>query len=226
MIGRNDPCPCGSGRKYKKCCITLSIVARSASTIRPLINKSRIPAEKLNDPRLAKVEEEFCADLANPKTRLRSCLHEAAHMIYAGRAGYEASLKPLEIEYDPDTDTFGGGLCTHMESDGERDFNLDDEARIAVAGGVVVRRLIAGNDDYCGDDHDFNSFRSELQESIIESVGEAKWEDLFEYIWATATVDVEKDLESPAFRRELWQRAHQLNTYLETLWAVPRTEAA
>ena len=19
--GRNDPCPCGSGRKYKKCCI-------------------------------------------------------------------------------------------------------------------------------------------------------------------------------------------------------------
>jgi len=20
-IGRNEPCPCGSGRKYKKCCI-------------------------------------------------------------------------------------------------------------------------------------------------------------------------------------------------------------
>jgi uncharacterized protein YecA (UPF0149 family) len=20
-IGRNDPCPCGSGRKYKKCCL-------------------------------------------------------------------------------------------------------------------------------------------------------------------------------------------------------------
>jgi hypothetical protein len=25
-IGRNDPCPCGSGRKYKKCCIGLHIV--------------------------------------------------------------------------------------------------------------------------------------------------------------------------------------------------------
>lgn len=23
-IGRNDPCPCGSGKKYKKCCLTLS----------------------------------------------------------------------------------------------------------------------------------------------------------------------------------------------------------
>lgn len=20
-IGRNDPCPCGSGKKYKKCCL-------------------------------------------------------------------------------------------------------------------------------------------------------------------------------------------------------------
>jgi hypothetical protein len=22
MIGRNDKCPCGSGKKYKKCCMT------------------------------------------------------------------------------------------------------------------------------------------------------------------------------------------------------------
>ncbi|HEC62475.1 MAG TPA: hypothetical protein ENI27_09540, partial [bacterium] len=21
-IGRNDPCPCGSGKKYKMCCLT------------------------------------------------------------------------------------------------------------------------------------------------------------------------------------------------------------
>ena len=21
QIGRNDPCPCGSGKKYKKCCL-------------------------------------------------------------------------------------------------------------------------------------------------------------------------------------------------------------
>ena len=23
-VGRNDPCPCGSGKKYKKCCINKS----------------------------------------------------------------------------------------------------------------------------------------------------------------------------------------------------------
>ena len=24
VIGRNDPCPCGSGKKYKKCCLNKS----------------------------------------------------------------------------------------------------------------------------------------------------------------------------------------------------------
>lgn len=23
-IGRNDPCPCGSGKKFKKCCISMA----------------------------------------------------------------------------------------------------------------------------------------------------------------------------------------------------------
>ncbi len=34
-IGRNDPCPCGSGKKYKKCCIVpdaRSIACNSSST--------------------------------------------------------------------------------------------------------------------------------------------------------------------------------------------------
>lgn len=24
-VGRNDPCPCGSGKKYKACCLTKSV---------------------------------------------------------------------------------------------------------------------------------------------------------------------------------------------------------
>lgn len=26
-IGRNDPCPCGSGKKYKKCCLGKSVTS-------------------------------------------------------------------------------------------------------------------------------------------------------------------------------------------------------
>ena len=29
-IGRNDPCPCGSGQKYKKCCLAKDETARNA----------------------------------------------------------------------------------------------------------------------------------------------------------------------------------------------------
>lgn len=27
-VGRNDPCPCGSGKKYKKCCVQKSQMER------------------------------------------------------------------------------------------------------------------------------------------------------------------------------------------------------
>ena len=30
-VGRNDPCPCGSGKKYKKCCL-------NKSRVNPLLN--------------------------------------------------------------------------------------------------------------------------------------------------------------------------------------------
>jgi hypothetical protein len=30
-IGRNDPCPCGSGRKYKKCCLDSAAVANTSA---------------------------------------------------------------------------------------------------------------------------------------------------------------------------------------------------
>jgi hypothetical protein len=30
--GRNDPCPCGSGKKYKKCCAQKSFIERRTFT--------------------------------------------------------------------------------------------------------------------------------------------------------------------------------------------------
>ncbi len=31
-VGRNDPCPCGSGKKYKKCCAQKSLLQRRKFT--------------------------------------------------------------------------------------------------------------------------------------------------------------------------------------------------
>jgi uncharacterized protein len=37
MTGRNDPCPCGSGKKFKQCCMTKS-------------GKKKLTAKWLNQP--------------------------------------------------------------------------------------------------------------------------------------------------------------------------------
>jgi hypothetical protein len=49
-IGRNDQCPCGSGKKYKKCCMSFSSSPKSQSTWVDkeglhVISKGSIPTE-------------------------------------------------------------------------------------------------------------------------------------------------------------------------------------
>lgn len=34
-VGRNEPCPCGSGKKYKKCCLEKEAVGRDAAAAEP-----------------------------------------------------------------------------------------------------------------------------------------------------------------------------------------------
>ncbi|MCP5506077.1 MAG: SEC-C domain-containing protein [Chlamydiales bacterium] len=41
-VGRNDPCPCGSGKKYKKCCAQKSSMERRTFT---QINTSEIQSK-------------------------------------------------------------------------------------------------------------------------------------------------------------------------------------
>ena len=44
-IGRNDPCPCGSGKKYKKCCMASDeAAARAARPAQPAAASARRPS--------------------------------------------------------------------------------------------------------------------------------------------------------------------------------------
>lgn len=38
-IGRNDICPCGSGKKYKKCCQGKEVIAQQTRPLAPKINQ-------------------------------------------------------------------------------------------------------------------------------------------------------------------------------------------
>lgn len=53
-VGRNEPCPCGSGKKYKKCCLLQHEEARKA-----------VPPERLKEmEELAKAREQLNKDIA------------------------------------------------------------------------------------------------------------------------------------------------------------------
>lgn len=69
-IGRNDPCPCGSGKKYKRCCLDTAVTETHREKIHPIIlvhdagdygmpkadeeffTKNPLPEEELSAPRL------------------------------------------------------------------------------------------------------------------------------------------------------------------------------
>ncbi len=48
-IGRNDPCPCGSGRKYKKCCLAAGKPGPAQSTEAQYFTKYKIRLKKASD---------------------------------------------------------------------------------------------------------------------------------------------------------------------------------
>jgi hypothetical protein len=56
--GRNEPCPCGSGRKYKKCCLANDeALARHAEAARGTEETARVPAKPLPPYRTPKAKQ-------------------------------------------------------------------------------------------------------------------------------------------------------------------------
>ena len=47
--GRNEPCHCGSGRKYKLCCLEKDDAARTAANARTVADTAEQPAEPARD---------------------------------------------------------------------------------------------------------------------------------------------------------------------------------
>lgn len=43
-VGRNDPCPCGSGKKYKQCCFLTSGAGKKKKMTATWVNQPRAPA--------------------------------------------------------------------------------------------------------------------------------------------------------------------------------------
>lgn len=103
--GRNDPCPCGSGKKYKKCCLPQHEEARK-----------KIPPDKLRE-----MEEQ-----ARKREELESELKKGFEQLYRQEFDKARRLAARLIEDFPEDDRLHDILVTSCLAEGDYDsaFNL------------------------------------------------------------------------------------------------------
>jgi hypothetical protein len=180
--------------------------------VRLALDKSRIPPDKLNDPRLVRCEETLLAEMRNQQYLLQVCVHEAAHAIYMERLGLMPVLHGPVAYYDADKDTFDfGALAVHGNAGDGVEVTSIGMARWYVAGGVATSLLIGSGADQATDGQDFEVFISELVKLGANDEAIAQH-------WEQAKRDVEKDMRSPVFRREVWDRARDFKGQLEGMF--------
>lgn len=95
--GRNDPCTCGSGQKYKKCCLTKDEAARVAETARLQRQAAELAAQKA-----AEAETVASADKAGtPDTVGTHDKVGTPDTVGRGKAGIEASGSHKNVAAKP-----------------------------------------------------------------------------------------------------------------------------
>ena len=85
--GRNDPCPCGSGKKYKKCCLAKDEAVEREQHVKAEARRAESAAKhRLN---LRKLREDIVAKLSGPddthEDELTRASNAAAELVRAGK---------------------------------------------------------------------------------------------------------------------------------------------
>jgi tetratricopeptide (TPR) repeat protein len=79
-VGRNAPCPCGSGKKFKKCCLPSQVTEPPAPTPLSVVTRSAV------DEELSEYLAEFAARLPRRERDRALALYADVHPPLAGRA--------------------------------------------------------------------------------------------------------------------------------------------
>jgi tetratricopeptide (TPR) repeat protein len=79
--GRNDPCPCGSGKKYKRCCL-----AKDEETERALAAAAPPPRRQIGNV-AAEIADRLAAayDLDDAEDELTAASNAAVDLVHAGK---------------------------------------------------------------------------------------------------------------------------------------------
>ena len=181
-------------------------------------DRSNIPADKLDDPRLAASEEGCRIQMRDSGSMMRTCVHEAAHAIYMERGGaVHIRVHIFTSYYDPKVDDFlvaPMGVAADFGTE-NRQLSGAEIARWHVAGGVASRVLIGQDVNEGGDQKDIEDFSAWAlphkwtSQMILGCLEQAK-----RY--------VKKDLRRPAFRKQVWDRANEFRKQFLDLPAEPK----
>jgi hypothetical protein len=181
------------------------------------IDKSGIPADKLNDPRLPAIEAGLRRAVEDSPTRLYACLHEAGHAIFMERAGVAFTFRGPAIWYDIRHDILTPAIAGVSPGvPGENwTANSLQIARWSCAGFIVAETLMPHpRNAYSKEDtSDFDSFADDMRQS-------GATEESIQSHWEAAKLDVAKDLESAGFKRRIWAQARIFKQQLETDFAA------
>jgi|GEM_PF-1493933 len=73
--GRNDPCPCGSGRKYKRCCLEKDEAAAREARAKTAAEAAEEAGRKADEPTVREDEAPRGGRPAPPQTTKRASKH-------------------------------------------------------------------------------------------------------------------------------------------------------
>lgn len=82
-IGRNEPCPCGSGKKYKKCCINVPSLTKGGNFVYTDLDNLSNKIPELIDQLKFNEAEELCKQLRTQYPEQIDGLHRSAELYEA-----------------------------------------------------------------------------------------------------------------------------------------------
>jgi hypothetical protein len=139
----------------------------------------------------------------DPQYRLSIALHEAAHVLYGLRAGFAGATYHGPHESPGQPGVFGqAGVALNAPL---TKINLRAAARWLCAGSVVKHALLPRY-------WDEEVVLSDYEMYVGYAAAAGATQEQTSELWEIAKQDVERDLRSPAFRRELWARARDVES--------------
>lgn len=151
LVGRNDPCPCGSGKKFKRCCLSKSAAAQSHfpgernSALAKLMRfASRPKYKELHRLALVLFWGDWLSEESDPRLEEVMAL-EQVEIAYTSWFAFDfdwgGGRRMLEIFLESEANQLSSGELNYLRSMGDSHLRLYEILEVKAEEGFEVRDL-------------------------------------------------------------------------------------